>query len=268
MKKIIFYALTLSVFVFGPTVAQTVTEQNLSAAILSSENVKQEVTTSRKAVNLLVKQLTIIGNPNATLFANSVTNSNDEKEVNANDINSYVALAQSNSSTTFAITAITAQTDKIFQQNHVISVVTNQIATAVNAGNNSLALNLVPSLRTALTRQLNASNTITIRIKEFQLLVKTYNVCIKVIDNQGNTVDYQPGFGATNTVTGEGLYPNNDLGNQNGGTCFLNMLAGTYSFSGFPDYFCGVSSSGPITLSDSLLNEDGIIEITLVQWCE
>ena len=68
MKKIILYAFTLSVFAFGQVFAQSVAEQNLNSAIQSAENVKQEVTVARKAVNQLVKQLTVLNNPNAPLF--------------------------------------------------------------------------------------------------------------------------------------------------------------------------------------------------------
>ncbi|MDN3676523.1 hypothetical protein QWY90_04280 [Flavobacterium paronense] len=268
MKKIIFYALTLSVFVFGSAFAQTVAEQNLSSAIQSAENIKQEVTVSRKAVNQLVKQLTIIRNPNIVLFATIMTNSNDEKETNANNVDYYVATAQSSSSIAFSTALINDLTAKILQQNDVVYLLTNQIVTAVNSGNNSLALNLVTPLRSALTKQFNFARNIITNVQELQVLNKTYNVCIKVVDSQGNTTSYQPGFYAVNTLTGEYLYPNNDQGNQNGGDCFLNLPKGTYNFGGFQDYFCGVTSIGPIVLSDSLLNQNGIIEVTLVLWCE
>jgi hypothetical protein len=268
MKKIIYYALILGVFVFGQTFAQSVAEQNLNSALQSAEYVKQEVTVSRKAVNQLVKQLVIIGNPNTVSFSNSIDTSNDNKVANANDIDSFVALAKANSTINFSTSQINALTSQILDQNSVIAVLKNQIVTAIGSNNTSLALNLVTPLRNALTKQVNKANNIKTKIEQIKLLVKTYNVCIKVIDNQGNAAVYQPGFYAYNTVTGEYVYPNNDQGNQTGGDCFLNLPVGTYSFGGFQDYFCGVSGTGPLTLSDSLLNEDGIIEVTLLLWCE
>ena len=93
MKKIIFYALTLSVFVFGQAFAQSVAEQNLSSAIESAENVKQDVATARynKPIGKTIK---VIGNPNA-VFTKCYDETNDSKEANANDVDTYVATAQS-----------------------------------------------------------------------------------------------------------------------------------------------------------------------------
>jgi hypothetical protein len=268
MKKIIYYALTLSVFVFGQAFAQTVAEQNLNSAIQSAENVKQEVTVSRKAVNQLVKQLVVLGNPNVVFFSNSIDESNDSKESHANDVDTFVSIAKANSSITLNTTAINTLTSQILDQNSVISILKSQIITAIGANNNSLAINLITPLRSALTKQVNRSNTIITKVNELKLLVKTYNVCIKVVDNQGNVGSYPQGFYSYNTVTGEYSYPNGDPSNQTGGDCFLNLPVGTYTFGGFQDYFCGVSSTGPITLSDSLLNGNGTIEVTLLLWCE
>ena len=268
MKKVIFYACALSVFVFGQTFAQSVAEQNLNSAFQSAENVNLEVAVSRKAVNKLVKQLVVFGNPNSALFSNIIDTSNDAKEVHANDVDSFVNIAKSASTIDFSTSEIDALTAQILDQNAVIYILKTQIIAAIGANNTTLALNLITPLRSALTKQVNRANSIKTKIQQIKLLVKTYNVCIKVFDNLGNTAIYQPGFYAYNTVTGEYIYPNSDQGNQTGGDCFLNLPVGTYSFGGFQDYFCGVSGTGSISLSDSLLNEVGIIEVTLLLWCE
>lgn len=268
MKKIIFYALTLSVFVFGQAFAQTVAEQNLTLAVQSAENVKQDVATARVAINQLVKQLKVIGNPNAVYFANVMTETNDSKEANANDVDSYVATAQSNSSIAFSTAPINALTVKILQQNDVIYSLTNQIVAAITSGNNTLALNLISPLRSALTKQVNFSNSIITKVQELQVLLKTYKVCVKVFDNQGNETTYDPGFGAQNVATGEYYYPGEPNSQDYGyGNCFYNLPAGEYNIIPFQDYFCGTSSAN-VTLSDSLLNEEGVIEVTVLKWCE
>ncbi|MCZ8197197.1 MAG: hypothetical protein O9267_06300 [Flavobacterium sp.] len=269
MKKIIFYALTLSVFVFGQAFAQTVAEQNLTLAVQSAENVKQDIATARVAINQLVKQLKVIGNPNAVYFANVMTETNDSKEANANDVDSYVATAQSNSSIAFSTAPINVLTVKILQQNDVIYSLTNQIVAAITSGNNTLALNLVSPLRSALTKQVNFSNSIITNIQQLQVLLKTYNVCLKLVDSQGNQA-IDGGFGAQNTVTGEIFYPGDPNAQDYGyGNCFVNLPVGTYEFFSYPSQgsLCGTGSL-TVTLSNSLVNSNGIVEINLVTWCE
>ena len=143
MKKVIFYALSLTMLVFGQTFAQSVAEQNLDAAIQSAENVQQEVVSSRKAVNLLVKQLTVLGNPNATLFSDKMHYHVNQVQNQADEIDYFVALAKSNSIIDFSTTAITALTTDLVNQNDILLNLTNQMTAAVQANNSTLALSLV-----------------------------------------------------------------------------------------------------------------------------
>lgn len=262
MKKVIFYALSLTMLVFGQTFAQSVAEQNLDAAIQSAENVQQEVVSSRKAVNLLVKQLTVLGNPNATLFSDKMHYHVNQVQNQADEIDYFVALAKSNSIIDFSTTAITALTTDLVNQNDILLNLTNQMTAAVQANNTTLALSLVTPIRSALTRQYNKSGNIIIKIGIIKQSIKTYNVCIKTVDNAGNPTSYNAGFYCQNTATGEYIYTDNQEG-----TCFSNMLPGTYDFGSFQDYFCGTSSQ-TVTLSNTLVNANGIIEVTLVVWCE
>jgi hypothetical protein len=269
MKKIIFYALTLTVFVFGQTFAQSVAEQNLNSAIQSAENVQQEVTVARKAVNQLVKQLTVLNNPNAPLFeakmnyhVNSVLNNSD-------DIQYFVGLAQSNSSVPFSSTTITTNANELVNQNDIIVALTSQMTAAINANNKPLAIALVQPIRTALTRQFNKSASIITEIGNIKNNIRRYNVCLYLVDSQGNTA-IDGGFGAQNTTTGEIYYPGDPNAQDYGyGNCFVNLPVGTYQFFSFPSQgsLCGTGSQ-TVTLTPSLVNSNGIVEITMVTWCE
>lgn len=262
MKKVIFYALSLTVFVFGQTFAQSVAEQNLNSAIQSAENVQQEVVSSRKAVNQLVKQLAILGNPNATLFSDKMHYHVNQVQNQADDVDYFVALAKSNSVIDFSSTAITALTTDLVNQNDILLTLTDQMTAAITANNTNLALSLVTPIRSALTRQYNKSGNIISKIEVIKQNIKTYNVCIKTVDSLGNPTSYNAGFYTQNTTTGEYIYPDNQEG-----TCFTNLVPGTYHFGSFQDYFCGTSSQ-TVTLSNALVNANGIIEVTLVVWCE
>ncbi|WP_040279815.1 hypothetical protein [Psychroserpens damuponensis] len=91
-----------------------------------------------------------------------------------------------------------------------------------------------------------------------------YDVCIQLVDYQGNPTSSNDiyGYAATNLETGEFVYPSRYYDN-----CFYGMLEGSYRFDSYQGYFCGTSSQ-TVTLSSALENEDGVIVINLVLWCE
>jgi len=269
MKKIIFYALTLTVFVFGQTFAQSLAEQNLNSAIQSAENVQQEVVVARKAVNQLVKQLTVLNNPNAPLFETKINYHVNSVLNNSDDIQYFVGLAQSNSTIPFSSTSIVNNANELVNQNDIIMGLTAQITTAINANNYTLALTYVQPIRSALTRQYNKSGAIITNIESIKISIKTYNVCLYLVDSQGNQA-IDGGFGAQNTATGEYFYPGDPNAQDYGyGNCFVNLPAGTYNFFSFPSQgsVCGTGSQ-TVTLTTSLVNTNNVVEITLTTWCE
>ncbi len=266
MKKIILYAFTLSVLVFGQTFAQSVAEQNLNSAIQSAENIKQEVVTARKAVNQLVKRLTVLGNPNAALFEAQINAHANAVLDESDNIQYYVGLAQSSSSIPFSVTDITIAANELVNQNDILVGLTVNMTAAINANNTNLALALVQPIRSALNKQFNKAGNIISNIEIIKTNIRTYTVCIKVVDNQGNATTYNAGFYATNGTTV--LYPGNPNDQDYGqGNCFYNLAPGTYTFGSYQDYFCGTGST-TVTLSPSLVNATGVIEVTLVVWCE
>ncbi|HLP64884.1 hypothetical protein [Flavobacterium sp.] len=269
MKKIILFAFTLSVFAFGQSVAQSVAEQNLDSAIQSAENVQQEVTVARKAVNQLVKQLTVLGTPNAALFESKMNYHVNSVLNNSDDVQYFVGLAQSNSSIPFSSTSIVNDCNELVNQNDIIMALTTQMTAAINANNTSLALSLVQPIRSALTKQFNRSGKIITDIEAIKTAIRTYNVCLYLTDSQGNTA-IDGGFGAQNTTTGELFYPGDPNGQDYGyGNCFVNLPSGTYEFFSFPSQgsLCGTGSA-TVTLTPSLVNSNGVVEITMVTWCE
>lgn len=268
MKKIILYAFALSTFVLGQTSAQSLAEQNLNLAIQSAEKVKQEVVTARKAVNQLVKQLTVFGNPDAATFETKMNTHVNNVLNNSDDIHYFIGLAHDNSSISFSSTTITNAANELVNQNDIIMGLTVSMIEAINNNNTSLALALVQPIRAALTKQYNKATNIITTIETIKTEIRTYTVCIKVVDTQGNSTTYTAGFYAANDLTGEIFYPGNPNDQDYGqGDCFYNMAPGTYTFNSYQDYFCGTGSS-TVTLSNSLVNTNGVIEVTLVVWCE
>lgn len=141
---------------------------------------------------------------------------------------------------------------------------TNQIVTALNNNSNAIALNYIPQVRAVLTTQSSKSTEIINKINVIKQAVKTYTVCIQTVDNNGNPVAASDlfGFYGFNTATGGYIEPTNQEG-----TCFENLVPGTYEFDAYDGYFSGTGST-TVTLSDSLVNAEGVILVNLVYWSE
>jgi hypothetical protein len=264
MKKSIFYVMIIGFIAMTQVSGQSTTQQNLSNAIQSAETIKLEVKTARKGVNQLVKELTIIGNPNAVLFNNKMFAQVSAVQNNADDINYFVNEAKNSSVIPFSSQEITTLTDDLVILNDNLIYLTNQIVTALNTNSNAVALNYIPQVRAVLTAQNTKAIEIINKINTIKQAVKTYNVCIQTVDSNGSPVAASDlfGFYGFNTTTGVYIEPTNQEG-----TCFENLPNGTYTFDSYDGYFSGTGST-TVTLNDSLVNADGIIIVNLVYWSE
>ena len=101
-------------------------------------------------------------------------------------------------------------------------------------------------------------------VSETEAYPVEYDVCIQLVDNQGNPTtnnDIQ-GYAAYDYQSGSYVYPG-----RYDADCFYGLAEGTYRFDSYQGYFCGTSSK-VVTLSSDLENEDGVIVIELTLWCE
>ena len=91
-----------------------------------------------------------------------------------------------------------------------------------------------------------------------------FDVCIQLVDSQGNPTTSNDiyGYAAYNLQTGTYIYPSGYYDD-----CFYGLEEGTYRIDSYNGYFCGTSSK-TVTLSSDLENEDGVIVVELVLWCE
>jgi hypothetical protein len=180
-----------------------------------------------------------------------------------------VGSAQSNSTIPFSSTSIVVKANELVNQNDIIMALPSQMTAAINANNTSLAVSLVQSIRSALNKQSNKSTSIISEIETIKNNIRRYTVCLFLVDNQGNQA-IDGGFGAQNTETGEIIYPGDPNAQYYGyENCFINLPAVTYEFFSFPSQgsLCGTGSQ-TVTLSPSLVNSNGVVEITMVTWCE
>ncbi len=94
-----------------------------------------------------------------------------------------------------------------------------------------------------------------------------YNVRVQLLDNWGNTYDYDQtglqGVYAQNTATGQYIYPmQGDLSGE-----LTNLPNGTYVIGSYDGYWDGAGTA-TITLSNEPVGADGYIVVTLSYWSE
>lgn len=262
MKKIIFslffVAATMSAF------AQVGAQQNLDDAIATANRIPQDVKTAQKAVNQLAKQLAYIGNPDAVLFHDKMYAQVNSIQNNADDTDYFTGLAQAASAISFSTSEVNALTAQLVTENDDLMVVTEQITTAIDNNDNSTALNLLQNAKDVLNSQKTTAEQIVAKLTAIKQAITTYKVCLQTVDVNGNPVNGSDlhGFYAQDNATGTYLYPENQDGN-----CFEALAPGTYTFDSFNGYFSGTSST-TVTLSDALVNANGVIVVNLVYWSE
>lgn len=268
MKKVIFYSLMICLFGYFQVSAQSTTEQNLSYTIQSTENIQEEVFIARNAVNQLVKELVILNSPNVPLFESKMTNHVNSVLNNSDDVQYFIGLAHNSSPVTFDSSSVISGANELVNQNDIIMSHVTETVTAINTNNTSVALNHLQSICAVLTTQNTIAQNMITDIETIKSNTLSFNVCIKLVDNQGNPTTYNSGFYTINNSTGAVFYPGRPEDQDYGyGNCFYNLAPGTYNFASYQDYFCGTNSA-TVTLSQSLVNSNGIIEVTLVVWCE
>ncbi|MEO8517055.1 MAG: hypothetical protein ABI426_09930 [Flavobacterium sp.] len=264
MKKIILCVFTLTTFAFGSVFGQSVAEQNLNSAIESAQKIQQDVETSKKAVNQLVKELTVIGNPNAILFNNKMYDQINSVQNNSDDVFYFVDLAKNASTVSFSSQDIVVLTGDLVTLNDDLIYLSNQIDEALNNQNYNAALNYLPEVNSVLDAQNGKSAEIVAKIELIKTAIRRYNVCIQTVDYLGNPVSGSDlhGFYAQNLTTGVYIYPTNQDGN-----CFENLPNGTYRFDSYDGYWSGTSPT-QVTLSEQTVNSNGVIIVNLTYWSE
>lgn len=262
MKKATIYAATVLLGAFGTVFGQT-TSQDLDHAVQTAENLQQDIATAGNAIDQLAKELTILGNPDAVAFHDQLYVLVNSVQNNADDVDYFVSLAKDESPVDFSTTAITAQTTELVVLNDDLMADINAITDAVNDNRNQDAIDRIPHLRSVMASQSATADAIIALLGDIKANTAVYEVVIHLVDAQGNQVFYSDlhGYYAYDQATSEYLYPQN----QEGDTFVLS--AGTYMFDSFNGYFSGTGST-TVTLSDNLVNEDGVIVVELVYWSE
>jgi len=253
-------------FIFSSVVldAQGASASQLFSAIEEAEAGKNLVKESRKASNLLVKQLSVTFNPNATQFLSNLVSYQNGLIDRSDNIQYYTENAWSLSGQGFNKLPILNQGNLIYGLVDEVNTLGQQIVEAVQTNNTSGALSLISTLNTKLQNETQTFNRLITRCNNAISIVRTYQVCIRTVDSNGNEVPATDlfGFYGINNTTGAAFYPDNQEG-----TCFTELPSGSYTFDSFNGYFSGTGSNS-LTLSQGLINSEGVIVVDLVYWSE
>lgn len=266
MKKLITYAAALLLMGLSTSFAQNNSQIDLDNAIQTAENIPQDVQNASNAIDRLVYEVNISATPDADAFYTDLFVLVNHIQNNADDIDYFVGLAQDASAVPFSTAPVNSLTAQLVVFNDDVIVLTGQIKDAVDENRYSDANGLIPSLRNAIASQSAISDDIISVIEGIKQLTVVYTVEIRLVDAQGNPTSTNDLFGyyAYDHATGEYIYPQDER-DYTDGTFYLP--AGTYTFDSFNGYWSGTSSN-TLTLSNALVNEDGIILVGLVLWSE
>lgn len=267
MKKLATYAAALLLTGMSTSFAQNNAQQDLDNAIQTAENIPQDVQNASNAIDRLVFELNISGTPDAQVFYNDLFVLVNHIQNNADDIDYFVGLAQNESVIPFSTTSVNQLTAQLVVLNDDVITLTNDIKDAVVENRYNDANSLIPALRTAIAGQSDVSDDIISEIESIKSVTTIYSVEIRLVDAQGQPTSTNDlnGYYAYNQATGEYLYPAED--GHGYPTDVFYLPAGTYTFDSFNGHWSGTSSN-TITLSNALVNEDGVIIIDLVLWSE
>lgn len=262
MKKTAIYVATVVASLFSTAYAQNVSGY-FDNALQTAENIGQDAQTGEAAVDKLVKELTLLGNPDILYFQNSLLFVMNNMQNNADDIDYFMGEAQQASPVAFSVVPVTVLTAQLVVQNDDVVTLTQAIVDAVGNGNTPQALSFLQELQESLAAQTATGNELIAAIDSIRTETALFEVVIVLIDAQGNPVSYNDLFGyyAHNNTTGEYHYPEYNLEDR------FFLPAGNYTFDSFDGYWSGTSST-TVTLSHSLVNENGVIIVELVYWSE
>ncbi len=245
--------------------AQLTVNQQLDNAVFAAENIQQNAQTARAVSDNLALQIVVLNAPDANQFFNNIVPALNGTLDEADNVLYWVNEANVQSGNQLSTDGIYDLAIEVQNQQGIALDLSNQIKTAVEAGNNTAALNLIASLNAVLDFQQSLANDIITVIEEVRASYQpVYDVCIRVVNNQGQEITANDlyGYYAFNNATGQYIY----LENQDG-TCFNALPEGTYTFDAFDGYFSGTTEV-TVTLSQSLVNSQGIIVVDLVYWVE
>jgi len=264
MKKMAMYAATVLISTLGGVFAQNAGTQFLDNAIHTAENIPQDVQNASNALDKLVLELMIVGDPDANAFHDQLFVLVNNVQNNADDVDYFVGEAQNVSTVPFAATGVTAFTTQLVALNDDVIGLTGQITDAVLTNHQAEAIALIQQLRNTIAAQAATAENLIAEINAIRTNTRVYEVVIQLTDAQGNFVYYTDlhGYYTQDLSTGTYLYPEQQ---QDGNVFYLS--AGTYRFDSFDGYFSGTGSN-TVTLSDDLVNEDGVIVVELVYWSE
>lgn len=268
MKHVLRIALSvLLTLVAGQMIAQSNVQNQLRSAEQGADMIREAADEHKTAIEQLGLQFFVLGNqPNTTAYLNEVQNYHSDIE-DGLDYLRYFLQQAANANAAINPDQVFDGADDIEQLRDDIDDENNVLASRINLGQTSAALQSYQAIRGWLVQIITLSDNIITEFGNFYTATATFDVKIFLVDGWGNSINPTNtglgGFVAQNLATNQFFYPD-WYGPQDE---FENLPAGTYRFDSYPGYFDGTGST-QVTLSQSLVQPDGFIHVTLQYWSE
>lgn len=229
-----------------------------------TELIKPEIANARKAANTLIKQLSLTtGQPNVAMFETQAMMALNHMVDGVDNMYYYLNEALLASSNGFNPANLQSSIGSLSGARDLAQDLVAQIVASAGSGNKTLALTQLAAFNSQLTQASRFNSQIASKADAAINVVRPYQVCIRLVDANGNPTSTSDLFGyyAYSAANNAYYYPDNQEG-----TCFT-LSKGTYTFDAYDGYWSGTGAK-TITLKRSLENADGIIVVDLVLWSE
>lgn len=267
MRKITYLLSAVVLFFTLASTAQNAIDA-LDDTIDAAETIRVNAKKGKRALRTLTVDYVVNNNdnPNITSYMTSINQRMGVVEEYSDEVNYFIWQAEQANSNIDGSDIYDLASEIEGTEDYVLNN-SNALKTAIEAGNRQTAEQLISTIKSNLNFIIASAKTIKTEAEGLKSTPQLYTVRILLQDEQsGNPVSpgTLPGYYAINQDTGAIVYP--DLYSQEG-NIFNNLPEGTYRFDAYDGYFDGASSQ-IVTLNNSLVGTDGVIEVTLNYWSE
>lgn len=263
MKRL-FLSIFALLFLVTAVRAQGSWQWDISEVKAHTEAGRQNALDTKDALHTLAVQYFVCNNPspNVNAYLTAMDEYMSSLEFMASEAHIYADIAFSKNSE-LDLSDIWAWTDNIISRAGDVRTQSTNLANAIACNNSSAAATANGLLNAYLDEIVGISNDIIFNANYILNYPTSYTVRIVLVDHLGNPV-YSHGLQGFYAVDASSnyLWPTNQEGDL-----FEGLAPGTYTFDAINGYWDGAGSA-LVTLSPSLIDENGEVVVELVYWSE
>lgn len=268
MKNALHILFILAAMLSGTTLNAQTTQTHVNNIIDLTDDIDGNASDTYDAAYTLYYEYFTLSSPNLAGFNAQIYNlQTNGVQIHAEDL-IYSAQQAAILDPSLGVSAIVAYANQVQSLVDDITDEAQDLQGYIQNENDQAISNSIQTICQASNAQVDLAEQILEEAEDlWAQLNATYNVRVQLLDNWGNTYDYDQtglqGVYAQNTATGQYIYPmQGDLSGE-----LTNLPNGTYVIGSYDGYWDGAGTA-TITLSNEPVGADGYIVVTLSYWSE